>query len=180
MPWLTRICLLRIRSLRWQLTDPMADMRSPEKGAGVYPVQPTFLAVRELHFIAHRPPSAEDKIDESNVRVSISVGSFSEESKRIQVTLLGVYGFTEVEGVPSSPYSVRVAITGEFVFEDSFPREKIMLWAHRMLPSSFSRTCVSAFITSRFRVATLQLFSLCSRIPTLKIDPAKSEVAVSK
>ncbi len=99
----------------------------------VYPVQPTFITVRESHFISHRPPSDSDRIDQSNVRINQTASQFNEETRRIQVTVVAEFGFEETPATPP-PFSAKLAIVGEFVIDDSFPRDKIKLWASKNAP----------------------------------------------
>jgi preprotein translocase subunit SecB len=96
-----------------------------------YPVQPTFIVVRELHFISNRPPSKSDRIDESEIKIVQTVMPFDEVTKRVQITLSAEFGFESTAQKPKPPFSVKVAITGEFAIADVFPREKIPLWANR-------------------------------------------------
>jgi preprotein translocase subunit SecB len=94
----------------------------------LYPIQTTFIAVRELHFVSHRPPSPSDKIEQSNISITQSVGPFNEETRRIQVTLAAEVGPDHEPARTPPPFTVRVAMTGEFVIDPSFPADKIHLW----------------------------------------------------
>jgi len=96
-----------------------------------YPIQPTFVVCREIHFVSHRPPSKTDRIDESEIRFIQNASSFDEQTKRVQVTLTAEFGFQTDLKKPSPPFSLKVSITGEFVIADEFPRDKVQLWASR-------------------------------------------------
>lgn len=96
-----------------------------------YPVQPTFIVVREIQFVSHRPPSSADKIDESQIRFSQTLSPFDENTKRVQVNLGAEFGFQADPQKPQTPFSLKVVMTGEFAIADDFPRDKIQLWATR-------------------------------------------------
>ena len=59
----------------------------PDEAQGLiaYPIQPTFIVVRELYFVSHRPPSADDRIDESSVHITQSASPFDAQTRRVQV-----------------------------------------------------------------------------------------------
>jgi len=110
----------------------------PQSGAPAqsqnYPVQPTFIVVREIQFVSHRPPSSADRIQESAIRFTYAISPFDEQTKRVQVTLGAEFGFQNEAGKPQPPFSLKVVITGEFAIADDFPRDKIQLWATRNAP----------------------------------------------
>ena len=101
----------------------------PDEAQGLiaYPIQPTFIVVRELYFVSYRPPSAADRIDESSVHITQSAGPFDEQTRRVQVTLKAEFGMKRDEQSPP-PFSARVVVTGEFNISEAFPKEKITLW----------------------------------------------------
>jgi preprotein translocase subunit SecB len=139
-----------------------------------YPVQPTFIAVREIHFVSHRPPSDSDKIDESKIQISHSISQFDESRKRIQVTLAAKFGFDKEASNP--PFSVRVVITGEFAIADEFPRDKILLWAKLNAPF-----VIYPYLRERLYYITIQggyppITLPLLQIPTLKMETSKSEL----
>ena len=105
----------------------MAEQPQPQ----MYPIQPTFLVVREIQFVSHRPPSPADRIDESEIRFSQVISPFDENTKRVQVTIGAEFGFQSDPQKAQPPFSLKVVMTGEFAIADDFPRDKIQLWANR-------------------------------------------------
>jgi|ERR1035437_9188632 preprotein translocase subunit SecB len=99
-----------------------------------YPVQPTFIVVREIQFVSHRPPSGDDRIQDSEIRFTHAVAPFDEQTKRLQITLGAEFGFLTDPNKPQPPFSLKVVMTGEFAIADDFPRDKIQLWATRNAP----------------------------------------------
>ena len=99
-----------------------------------YPVQPTFIVVREIQFISHRPPRKTDNIQDSEIRFTQSIAPFDEKTKRLQVSLAAEFGFQNDPGKPQPPFALKVVMTGEFAIADDFPRDKIQLWATRNAP----------------------------------------------
>jgi preprotein translocase subunit SecB len=104
----------------------MSDLQPQEPA---YPIQPTFIVVREVHFISHRPPSKTDRIDQSTIRITQKSTSFNEEKRRLQITLTAEFNCDAEPSAEGPPFSARVAITGEFSIGASFPSDKIQLWA---------------------------------------------------
>lgn len=151
-----------------------------EKPNPAYPVQPTFIVVREIHFVSHRPPSNEDKIDESEIHFTQQISPFDERQKRVQVTLGAEFGFQVGPEKPKPPFSVKVVMTGEFSISDEFPRDKIQLWAYRnaafvIFPYLRERLY---YITSQAGYPPILLPLI--QIPTIKIEtpqPAKHVLA---
>lgn len=149
-------------------------MPEPLITAEPYPIQATFIVVRELHFISHRPPRASDRIDQSSVRITQKVGPFSEETKRIQVSLEADFGFEAEETAQPPPFSVRVAITAEFAISDTFPRDKIQQWA--VANSAF---VIFPYLRERLYYITVQggyppILLPLMQIPTFKVELARS------
>src|SRR5438067_2064021 len=99
-----------------------------------YPVQPTFITVREVRFISHRPPAKTDQIDQSNIEIGQSISNFIEATKKIQITLRASLGSEDASKTPNLPFFLTVAVTGEFFIADTFPREKIAVWANVNAP----------------------------------------------
>lgn len=135
-----------------------------------YPVQPTFIVVRELHFVSHRPPSKSDRIDESRVHIAQSASPFDPATKRVQVTLKAEFGFENDPAVPAPPFSVKVAITGEFRIDDSFPRDKIQLWT-----SVNAAFVIFPYLRERLYYITVQggyppILLPLMQIPTIKLE----------
>jgi hypothetical protein len=89
---------------------------TPEQQAGPaeYPIQVTFITVREVHFISHRPPSPNDKIEESTISIRQAATPFNEATRRVQVTLNAEFGRSPEPQPNPPPFSVKVAMTGEF------------------------------------------------------------------
>jgi len=147
-------------------------MQEQKTSPVTYPIQPTYIAVRELHFISHRPPSPNDRIDQGRIRISQSVGSFNETTKRVQVSLSAELGFETDTPEPKPPFSVKVVITGEFAIDDTFPREKIKLWA-----SVNAMFVIYPYLRERLYYVTSQggyppILLPLMQIPTMKIGPA--------
>jgi preprotein translocase subunit SecB len=153
----------------------------PDEAQGLiaYPIQPTFIVVRELYFVSYRPPSADDRIDESSVHITQSAGPFDEQTRRVQVTLKAEFGMKRDEESPP-PFSARVVVTGEFNISEAFPKEKITLWigtnaAFVLYPYLRERM---HYITAQGGYPPIMLPLL--QIPTMKIEggmfgvPAKS------
>jgi preprotein translocase subunit SecB len=114
----------------------MSVQPQPETQAqgGHYPVQPTFIVVREIQFFSHRPPSGDDRIEESQIRFTHMVSPFDERTKRLQINFGAEFGFENDPNKPQPPFSLKVVMTGEFSIADDFPRDKIKLWATRNAP----------------------------------------------
>jgi preprotein translocase subunit SecB len=152
-------------------------MPEPSKES-LYPVQPTFITVREVHFIALRPPSENDRIDESSVRITQTASQFNEETNRVQVTLTAEFGFENTPDVEPPPFAVKLSMVGEFVIEDSFPREKIQLWASRNAPF-----VIFPYLRERLYTITNQggypaILLPLLQIPTLKLEKQQPTPAV--
>jgi len=146
--------------------------------ANLYPIQATFIAVRELHFVAHRPPSPSDRIDQSSVRITKKVGPFNAETKLIQITLIAELGFDAESTAPAPPFSVKVAITAEFCIGDAFPRDKIAQWA-----ATNSAFVIFPYLRERLYYITVQAGypPICLpllQIPSFKVEPVPSEAVV--
>jgi preprotein translocase subunit SecB len=94
----------------------------------LYPIQATFITVREIHFVSHRPPSPTDKIEQSTISITQSATPFNEVTRRVQVTLAAEFGPGNEPSPNPPPFTVKVAMTGEFVIDPSFPADKINLW----------------------------------------------------
>jgi len=142
-----------------------------------YPIQPTFIIVREIHFISNRPPSKSDKIDESKIKFSRTITPFDEKSKRLQVTLGAEYGFDPDQETSKPPFSVKVVMTGEFVIEENFPKDKIELWASINAPF-----VIYPYLRERLYYITNQggfppIMLPLLQIPTMKIETQKPELA---
>jgi preprotein translocase subunit SecB len=149
----------------------MPEQQQPPK----YPVQPTFIAVREIHFVAHRPPSPADRIEQSKIKISQSVSPFDEERKLIQVTLKAEFGFDKEAAVLKPPFSLKIEMTGEFSIEDSFPRDKIQLWA-----SVNAGFIIFPYLRERLYYITSQggfppILLPLIQIPTIKIEKPQTE-----
>lgn len=138
-----------------------------------YPVQPTFVAVREIHFVSNRPPKSEDRIDQNQVKIGQRVSAFDEITKRVQITLVAEYGFEPEQQGPKTPFSVRVVMTGEFAIADSFPRDKIALWANKN--AAFA---IFPYLREKLHSVTIQggyppILLPLLQIPTLKVELVK-------
>jgi preprotein translocase subunit SecB len=142
----------------------MPEQRQPQD----YPIQPTFIVVKEIHFASRRPPRKTDKIDESQIKFSQSLSPFDEVQKRIQVTLSAEFGFDTSATNP--PFSVKVVMIGEFAISDEFPRDKIQLWANVNAPFviyPYLRERLY-YITSQGGFPPIMLPLL--QIPTIKLE----------
>jgi preprotein translocase subunit SecB len=136
-----------------------------------YPVQPTFITVRELRFISHRPPAKTDQIDQSNIEFKRSISEFIESTKKIQITLHASLGCEDGSKTPHLPFFLQVAITGEFFIADTFPREKIAVWANVnapfvLYPYLRERICYLS-VQGGYPPVILPLL----QIPTFKLSP---------
>jgi preprotein translocase subunit SecB len=141
----------------------------------LYAIQPTFIIVRELHFVSHRPPSGTDRIDESSVRITQKITPFNEETRRLQVSLEASFGFDDLGTSPSPPFSVKVVITAEFVVNEPFPHDKIQLWATINAPF-----VVYPYLRERLYYVTVQggyppILLPLLQIPTFKVEVPRSE-----
>ena len=151
-------------------------MSAPTASEVPYPIQPTFINVRRLHFVAHRPPSPNDRIEESTITIAQSSTPFNEQTRRVQITLKADFGFDGQPLAKPPPFSVSVAITAEFVIGDTFPRDKIQLWiaknaAYVIYPYLRERLY---YITSQAGFPPIVLPLM--QIPTIRIDaPAQPQ-----
>ena len=139
----------------------------------LYPIQTTFIAVREIHFISHRPPSPNDKIEQSPISISQSITPFNEATRRLQVTLTAEFGPSNEPSANPPPFTVKVAITGEFVIHPSFPSDKINLWA-----TQNSAYVIYPYLRERLHYITSQggyppILLPLIQIPTIKIEAPK-------
>ena len=142
-----------------------------------YPVQPTFIVVREIQFVSHRPPSPTDRIEESEIRFSHSIAPFDEQNKRIQITLSAEFGFQTDPTKPQPPFSLKVVMTGEFAIADDFPRDKIQLWATRNAPF-----VIFPYLRERLHYMSSQggyppIMLPLLQIPTLKLESQQPTAA---
>ena len=142
-----------------------------------YPIQPTFIVVREIHFISNRPPSKSDKIDESKIKFSRTVTPFDVSRQRLQVTLSAEFGFEPDQEASKPPFSVKIVMTGEFAIDDSFPKDKIELWASINAPF-----VIYPYLRERLYYITNQggyppIMLPLLQIPTIKIENPKPEMA---
>ena len=139
----------------------------------LYPIQTTFIAVREIHFVSHRPPSPKDQIEQSTISISQSATPFNETTRRVQVTLTAEFG-AGTEPVPNPPpFTVRVAMTAEFVIDPSFPADKINLWVTKNSPF-----VIYPYLRERLYYITSQggyppILLPLMQIPTIRIDSPK-------
>jgi preprotein translocase subunit SecB len=151
----------------------------PEQAPRVqlYPIQTTFIAVREIHFVSHRPPSPDDKIEQTSISITQSATPFNEATRRVQVTLAADFG-TSAEPKPNPPpFTVRVAMTGEFVIDPSFPADKINLWV--TLNAAF---VIYPYLRERLYYITSQggyppILLPLMQIPTIKITAPQPQAA---
>jgi preprotein translocase subunit SecB len=150
-------------------------MPAEEQGLIAYPIQPTFIVVRELYFVSHRPPSAQDRIDESSIHITQSATPFDEATRRVQVTLTAEYGLDQPGAPP--PFSVRVAIIGEFSISHEFPADKIQQWVGvnaGFVIYPYLRERVY-YLTSQGGYPPIMLPLL--QIPTMKLEGGKFGIA---
>lgn len=153
---------------------------SDQSNKAVYPIQPTYITVREIHFISHRPPSKNDRIDDSDVKLSQFVSAFNPEHKRVQVTLSAEFGFEDGQAVARQPFSLKVLITGEFSIGDDFPRDMIPVWTAKNAPF-----VIYPYLRERVYSICLQggyppLILPLLQIPTIKIDLSKQELGLHR
>jgi preprotein translocase subunit SecB len=143
-----------------------------EKSGGqtLYPIQPVFIVVREVHLISHRPPRQTDHIDESRVQITHLISEFNEEEKQIQVTLCATLGSESPNQTPNLPFFLRVSVTGQFSISDSFPREKIKLWANVNAPY-----VIYPYLRERFYYFSSQAGYLPVMLPLLQIPTLRTE-----
>jgi preprotein translocase subunit SecB len=147
-------------------------MPDPQINANLYAIQPTFFAVREIHFVSHRPPSANDRIDQSSVRVTEKVSPFNEETKRLQVSLEAKFGFEVEASATPPPFSVKVVITAEFAISDAFPRDRVQEWAVVNAPF-----VIFPYLRERLYYITAQAGYPPILLPLLQIPTFKVEIA---
>lgn len=147
----------------------------PEQPPSValYPIQTTFITVREIHFVSHRPPSPSDKIEQSTISITQSATPFNEATRRVQVTLIAEFGPGSEPSPNPPPFTVKVAMTGEFVIEPSFPADKINLWV--TLNAAF---VIYPYLRERLHYITSQggyppILLPLMQIPTIKIEGPK-------
>lgn len=139
----------------------------------LYPIQTTFIVVREIHFVSHRPPSASDKIDQSRISITQSATPFNEATRRVQVTLTAEVGPGPEPEANPPPFSVKVSMTGEFVIDPSFPTDKIRLWIIQN-----SAYLIFPYLRERLHYITGQggyppILLPLMQIPTIKINAPK-------
>lgn len=144
-----------------------------------YPIQPTFITVREIHFISHRPPSPDDKIERSTISITQSATPFNETTRRVQVTLAAEFGPGNEPAPNPPPFSVRVAITGEFVIDPAFPAEKINLWV-----SQNAAFVIYPYLRERLYYITSQggyppILLPLMQVPTIRLSPSQPQPATA-
>jgi preprotein translocase subunit SecB len=150
----------------------------PAKAPDLYPIQTTFIAVREIHFVSHRPPSPNDKIEESSVTITQTATPFNEATRRVQVTLAAEFGPGNEASQNPPPFTVRVALTGEFVIDPTFPADKINIWITRNAPF-----VLYPYLRERLHYITSQggyppIMLPLMQIPTIRITlPQQTSVA---
>jgi preprotein translocase subunit SecB len=132
-----------------------------------YPIQATFITVREMHFVSHRPPSPSDHIEETSIAITQTATPFNEASRRVQVTLIAEFGSQPTPNPP--PFSVKVAITAEFVIATTFPKDKVSLWV-----AQNSTFVIYPYLRERLHYITSQggyppILLPLMQIPTIKI-----------
>jgi preprotein translocase subunit SecB len=149
---------------------------TPEQQAGPaeYPIQVTFITVREVHFISHRPPSPNDKIEESTISIRQAATPFNEATRRVQVTLNAEFGRSPEPQPNPPPFSVKVAMTGEFVIHPSFPSDKINLWV-----TQNSTFVIYPYLRERLYYLTSQagyppILLPLLQIPTIKVEAQRA------
>ena len=139
-----------------------------------YPIQATFVGVRELYIKANRPPMNTESLPEDlEPRIRIKRSKYKEETKSLQVFVAIEIGQNAEsdEEADKFPFHLRVELGAEFeVDEESFPKEKVEEWARVNSP----------FIL--FPYIREQIFSLTARcgfppillplleVPTIKIQ----------
>jgi len=143
----------------------------------LYPIQPTFITVREIHFISHRPPSKDDRIEQSTVSITQSATPFNKATRRVQITLAAEFGPGNESTPTPPPFSVRVAITGEFVIDPTFPADKIDLWI-----STNAAFVIYPYLRERLYYITSQggyppIMLPLMQIPTIKFAPPQPQPA---
>jgi preprotein translocase subunit SecB len=148
-------------------------MPDQPQGSILYPIQTTFIAVREIHFISHRPPSPNDNIEQSTISITQSASPFSEATRRVQVTLAAEVGPGNEPSPNSPPFTIRVALTGEFVIDPSFPADKINLWV-----TTNAAFVIYPYLRERLYYMTSQggyppILLPLMQIPTIKITAAQ-------
>ena len=135
-----------------------------------YPIQATFVTVREIHFVSHRPPSPKDHIDQSLITITLAATPLNPETRRLQVTLTAELGVTESPA--QLPFSVKVAITAEFAIATTFPEDKLHLWI-----TQNSAFVIYPYLRERLHYITGQggyppILLPLMQIPTIKITPS--------
>ena len=145
-------------------------MPEPPASVAVYPIQTTFIAVREMHFVSHRPPSPNDKIEQSTISITQSATPFNEATRRVQVTLTAEFGPGNEPSPSPPPFTVKVAMTGEFIIHPSFLFDKINLWVTKN-----SAYIIFPYLRERLYYITSQggyppILLPLMQIPTIKIE----------
>src|SRR4051812_27472557 len=112
----------------------MAEQAPDESGPPLYPIQPKFIAVRELYIKAHTPPNQRLGVNADEIIFKSSHTDYDAERHVIEIGAQVEYG---IETKPDEvvPYSLRVHIMGQFKIDEAvFGREKIDLWARINAP----------------------------------------------
>lgn len=142
----------------------------------LYPIQATYIGVRELYIKTNRPPSPTVGLEGKDYQVSTGHTEYDQQAHTIQVAA-GVEIGDENEGT-SYPFHIKVGLYGEFrVNEELFPVERIAEWAK-----------VNAFFIL-YPYIREQVYALSARcgfspvllplleIPTIRLGKAETEPA---
>jgi preprotein translocase subunit SecB len=98
-----------------------------------YPIQPLFIAVRELHAVTHRPHIGTLEGIEKKVQIETGVANYKPEEKTIQISVGIEIGSKDPKG--EVPFYLYVQIVGEFQVDDQrFPVHRISEWAEKNAP----------------------------------------------
>lgn len=94
----------------------------------LYPIQATYIGVRELYIKTNRPPSPTIGLDGKDYQISTGHTQYDEETHVIQVAAIVEMGDENEES--AFPFHLKVDIFGEFrVNEELFPAGRIYEWA---------------------------------------------------
>jgi preprotein translocase subunit SecB len=112
----------------------MAEPAPDSSGPLSYPVQPNFIAVRELYIKAHTPPNQRLGINADELIFKSSHTDYDDVRHVIEIGAQVEYGI-ETKATEAVPYSLRVHIMGQFQIDEAvLGREKIDLWARINAP----------------------------------------------
>jgi preprotein translocase subunit SecB len=91
-----------------------------------YPIQATYIGVRELYIKANVAPSEKIQLEDTEPILSLGHSTYDETRKTIGIAVKLEMG-NEKE---PSPFHLRIQLVGEFkVDEMRFPAERVIEWA---------------------------------------------------